>query len=484
MIRRVTLFLLASICTLCAEWRSVGNVGAVVRQPDGVELRSPNVIAKVTAVGDLGFRVRVASGGQFSNDISWALDPKFSPAPVQIDTQETNEYITLKIPSGRVVITRSPMRLAFYDNQNTLINEDAEPMAFDGNSFRVTKRLPVGERYYGLGDKTSLVLNDRAFTLWNTDEYGWEESSDPLYKAIPFFMAMNQGRGYGIFLDNTWRSYFDFGKERHDELTFGAEGGEINYYFYFGPEPKRVLASYTAMTGHMPMPPLWTFGYQQSRYSYYPESQVRELVNTFRQHTIPLDAVYLDIDYQDRNRPFTVDPQRFPNFAGMVQDLRKQGVSTVVINDLHIAKADYPPYNSGTQQDVFIHNRDGSQFVGVVWPGPSVFPDFTLTRARQWWGALYAEFVRDGVRGIWNDMNEPSVFQVPSKTMPLDTVHRLDDGSTLPHLAAHNILGLENARAVELAVAQDHAHEAQIVRARGVQATATHEELGLLFHLK
>src|SRR5947209_11146864 len=201
------------------------------------------------------------------------------------------------------------------------------------------------------------------------------------------------------------------------------------------------------MTGHTPLPPLWTLGFQQSRYSYYPEQQVRDLVSTFRQHNIPLDAIYLDIDYQQENKPFTINRERFPNFEGMVRDLRKQGVSTIVINDLHVAQADYPPYNSGTKEDVFIHNADGSQFVGVVWPGPSVFPDFTLTRARDWWGRQYADFVNMGIRGIWNDMNEPSVFQVPSKTMPLETVHRLDDGTTLPHLAAHNILGQQNSRA-------------------------------------
>src|SRR5437764_11343063 len=150
-------------------------------------------------------------------------------------------------------------------------------MAFDGGSFRVTRKMPEKELYFGLGDKTSLNLRDRAFTLWNTDAYGWQESTDPLYKAIPFFLAMRHGRAYGIFLDNTYRTYFDFGKESRDSYAFGSDGGQLDYYFFYGPDPKRVVQDFTALVGRMPLPALFTLGYQQSRYTYYPESQVREL---------------------------------------------------------------------------------------------------------------------------------------------------------------------------------------------------------------
>ncbi|MEO8727642.1 MAG: glycoside hydrolase family 31 protein [Acidobacteriaceae bacterium] len=438
--------------TAFADWHALGNVTAVAPLPNGVELSAGQARVRITALDSSTVRVRVAADGAFPKDSSWALDPAYLPSDPQVHVTQTPDAITLDLPAlNHVRITKSPLRIAFLDAQNNLLSEDdaREPMAFNGPEFRVTKSSPPNdsELYFGLGDKTSLILNNRAFTLWNTDAFGWQESTDPLYKAIPFFIALRNGRAYGIFMDNAWRSSFDFGKGRHDAISFGAEGGQLNYYFFFGPSPKQVLTAYTNLTGKTPLPPLWSLGYQQCRYSYYPESRVREIARTFRDKKIPADVIYLDIDYQDQYRPFTINRAYFPHFESMIKDLRSEGFSTIVITDLHVAKADYPPYNSGSAQDVFMKNPDGSQYVGTVWPGPSVFPDFTLTRAREWWGSLYKDFVAMGVRGFWNDMNEPSVFDVPGKTMPLDIPSRLDNGTTIPHLAAHNVIGMENSRA-------------------------------------
>jgi alpha-glucosidase len=204
------------------------------------------------------------------------------------------------------------------------------------------------------------------------------------------------------------------------------------------------------MTGRSPLPPLWSLGYQQCRYSYYPESRAREIVSMLRQKKIPADAIYFDIDYQQGNAPFTVNREYFPTFEKMIADFRAQGVHTILITDLHIKKDPghgYVPYDSGMRNDVFVKNPDGSVYVGKVWPGDSVFPDFTLTHVRDWWGSLYKDFVRMGAAGFWNDMNEPSIFERADKTMPLDTVHRLDDGTKLDHRAIHNVFGMENARA-------------------------------------
>jgi alpha-glucosidase len=311
--------------------------------------------------------------------------------------------------------------------------------------------MPIDENYYGLGDKAGpMNRRNRAFTNWNTDEFGWQESTDPLYKTIPFFIGLRKGLAYGVFFDNTYRSVFDFGKESPDFFSFGAEGGELNYYFIAGPEPKKIIEEYTAMTGRSPLPPLWTLGYQQSRYSYYPESRAREIVKTLRDKKIPADAIYFDIDYQRGNAPFTINREYFPTFEKMISDFRAQGMHTILITDLHIKKDPnhgYAPYDSGMKDDVFVKNPDGSTYVGVVWPGPSVFPDFTLSRVRDWWGGLYKDFAGMGAAGFWNDMNEPSLFERADKTMPLDIVHRLDDGTTLDHRAIHNVFGMQNVRA-------------------------------------
>ncbi|MFI5361894.1 MAG: TIM-barrel domain-containing protein [Elusimicrobiota bacterium] len=315
---------------------------------------------------------------------------------------------------------------------------------------RVWKKMPEDEWYFGLGDKAGpMNRRGRAFSLWNTDAYGWQESTDPLYKSIPFFIGLRRGSAYGIFFDNAYRSSFDFGSQTDGVLSFGADGGELDYYFLAGPEPRKVVEEYASLTGLMPLPPLWALGYQQCRFSYYPESRVREVAKTFRDKRIPADALYLDIDYQDGYRPFTVNRSYFPGFERLIKDLRAEGFHTIAITDLHVAHAPgigYAPFETGTLLDAFVKNPDGSVFVGRVWPGDSVFPDFTLARVRDWWGGLYKDFVGMGVAGFWNDMNEPAVFNA-SKTMPLDVVHRLDDGSTLDHRAVHNVFGMQNARA-------------------------------------
>src|SRR5271167_1011735 len=253
---------------------------------------------------------------------------------------------------------------------------------------------------------------------------------------------------------NTWLTWFDFGKRERNAYFFGAEGGPLNYYVIYGPTPKEVVEGYIYLTGTPPLPPLWALGFQQSRYSYTPESQLREVANRLRADKIPSDVLYLDIDYQYRNRPFTVDPVTFPNFPGLVSDLRKQHFKLVLITDLHIAhipNQGYMPYDTGHAGDHFVKNADGSEFVGVVWPGPAVFPDFTRAQTRQWWGNLYKQFVQDGVAGFWNDMNEPAVFDGPAKTMPLNAVHRIEEPGfttrTASHSEIHNILVMENERA-------------------------------------
>jgi alpha-glucosidase len=258
----------------------------------------------------------------------------------------------------------------------------------------------------------------------------------------------------GVLLDNTWRSSFDFGRSVNGVYSFGSEAGPIDYYVLYGPDPKHVLNTYATLTGTAPLPPLWALGYQQSRYSYETEARVREVAAKFRADKIPADALYLDIDYQINNRPFTVDPAKFPHFTDMLSDLKKENMRVVAITDLHIARlpdAEYKPYDSGIAGDHFVKNPDGSVFVGQVWPGPSVFPDFTRQSTRAWWGTLYQEFVADGLAGFWNDMNEPSVFETPTKTMPDNVQHRIDEPGfakrTASHREIHDVFGMENSRA-------------------------------------
>lgn len=448
----LTVLLLLLAGATCAQgWQHLGAVQRMEKLKDGVELSSGRAKIRITAFNDATVRIRVAPQGSFGKDFSWAVIAATQVPAVSI--VENKNEITMTAGKARVVVQKSPLLIRFADSAGNFLvaDEPSLPMAFDGPRVRVWKQMPADENYYGLGDKTGpMNRRNRAFTMWNSDVFGWSESTDPMYKDIPFFMGLRKGRAWGVFFDNTYRSSFDFGKESPDYFSFGAEGGELNYYFFAGPAPRDVVQQYTGLVGRAPLPPLWSLGYQQSRYSYYPEARVREIASTLRKNRIPADVIYLDIDYQQDNAPFTINRELFPHFEQMIADLRTQGFRVVTITDLHIKKDPghgYLPYDSGVRDDVFAKNPDGSVFVGVVWPGQSVFPDFTLTRVRDWWGTLYKDFVNMGVAGFWNDMNEPALFERADKTMPLNVVNRLDDGSAVDQGAIHNVYGMENVRA-------------------------------------
>jgi alpha-glucosidase len=335
-----------------------------------------------------------------------------------------------------------------------VLRQDVEPLRFEGNGFHLSESMPADEHYFGLGDKTGAFDHrGAAFRLWNTDAYGWQESTDPLYKSIPFYLTYRAGVSLGVLVDNTWPSSFDFGKTLGDITQYRAEGGPVDMYVLYGPSAKEVLKSYAWLTGPTPLPPLWTLGFQQSRYSYMTQAEVMRVADRLRKDRIPSDAVYLDIDYQEKNRPFTIDRKAFPDLPEMVKKLHAEQFHVVAITDLHIADLPgkkYSPYDSGEASDEFVKNVDGTTYVGKVWPGPSVFPDFTRAQARAWWGTLYTDFTQMGIDGFWNDMNEPSVFNA-QLTMPCSVVHRIEEPGfakrTATHCEIHNVYGMENSRA-------------------------------------
>ena len=434
----------------------LGAVSASHQLPNGIEVASENGRLQITVLQDDVIRVRATRGSEFPPKYSYAVLPVpqgASAGAAKVQLREAPDRIELTTGSLEVRVDRRNSTLSFVAADGTTIARDAAGIEWRGEAFTVTKSMPQDEHYFGLGDKAGpLDHRNQAFTMWNTDAYAWQESTDPLYKTLGFLLALRRGSSYGIFLDNTYRQHWDLGKASADEYSFGADGGEVDYYFIYGPRPKQVVSTFTALVGRVPLPPLWSLGFQQCRYSYFPEARVREVVQSFKQKRIPLDVIYLDIDYQRENRVFTVDQQRFPNFTGMIRDFAKQGVHTITITDLHIKQEPgYPPYDTGKAIDAFIKNPDGTEYAGKVWPGTSVFPDFTRKTVRDWWGSLYQEFVNDGVAGFWNDMNEPSVFEVPGKTVRVDAVDRVEEpgqrSRETTQREIHNVLGMLNSQA-------------------------------------
>jgi alpha-glucosidase len=415
------------------------------------------MLLEVLALRDNVLRVRLSSKAELPEDASWAVPAEIRHQRVAVTPDATPDTVGFHTKTLSVRIDRATLRLSTTDLEGNVLQEDAEGWhaEFHGDAFRVYKKMPSDEHYFGLGDKMGpLDRRGQSFRLWNTDAFCFQESTDPIYKSIPFFMTMRAGRSTGFLFDNTWSSNFDFGKSERNTYSFGAEGGPIDYYVFYGPDPKQVVETYAWLTGLPPLPPLWSLGFQQSRFSYETETRVREIASRLRADRIPSDVLYLDIDFQKEHRPFTVDPERFPHFEQMLSDLKREDFHVVAITDLHIARVPgtgYAPYDTGIAGDQFVKNPDGSPYIGTVWPGPSVFPEFTQKKTRDWWGSLYKQFLSEGLAGFWNDMNEPSVFLTDNLTMPDNVQHRIDEPGFRPrtttHLEIHNVYGMENSRA-------------------------------------
>src|SRR6202045_4939209 len=444
-------------CVLAAMGAPAAAADIVVRS-DGADIHSGPLFMRVTALTDDILRVRAAAAEDLPEDASWAVPAEVRGRSVHVSVRQNADGIYFQTATLAVRVERSPLRLIVSDLAGHVISSDAPTRAIDmvGSGFTLRKVLTQTEHFFGLGDKTGpLDRRGQAFTLWNTDAYRFQESTDPLYKSIPFFVAAGgPGGRYGILLDNTWRSWFDFGKQDPQTLAFGATAGPIDYYLIYGPSVHHVVERYTDLTGKPPLVPAWALGFQQSRYSYMSAAEVHRIADRLRAERIPSDVIWLDIDYQDRNRPFTTNPATFPDLPALTRELRQQGLRLVVITDLHVAAAPgqgYSPYDSGMAGDHFLKRPDGSLYVGQVWPGPSVFPDFTRRETRAWWGSLYRDFVAAGIAGLWNNMNEPSIFETPTKTMPLDTQHRIAEPGFAPrtanHAEIHYVYGMLNSRA-------------------------------------
>ncbi|WP_374172884.1 glycoside hydrolase family 31 protein [Flavobacterium tructae] len=423
---------------------------------DSVFFHTDNkVILKVTILRDSLIRFRFTTKGYFSNDFSYAVDKTQLHGYNFLELTEEEAYFQIRTSKVKCKIQKRDLRLAIYDLNDFLILEDElgfhweESYEYGGNIVKMSKSSKDGECFYGLGDKaTQMNLKGKRLENFATDQYAYQKEQDPLYKVVPFYIGLHNKVSYGIFFDNTFRTFFDFCQERRNVTSFWAEGGEMNYYFIYGPQMQDVVTTYTDLTGKPELPPLWVLGYHQCKWSYYPESKVKEITSKFRELKIPCDAIYLDIDYMEGFRCFTWNKNYFPDPKKMVAELAEDGFKTVVIIDPGIKiDKDYWVYQEALEKDYFCKRADGPYMKGKVWPGECNFPDYTNPVVREWWAGLFKELISDiGVKGVWNDMNEPAVMEVPNKTFPTDVRH-VYDGNPCSHRKAHNIYGTQMARA-------------------------------------
>ncbi|MGU8281196.1 glycoside hydrolase family 31 protein [Clostridium perfringens] len=375
--------------------------------------------------------------------------------------EEDSNFVIVKGTKVLTFVDKNTTEISFRDLEGNIINEDFQPSFKDEEGNVYISKVNDCLAYYGLGEKGGDLNKKGCYTEnFNTDDPETDDDSITYYKTIPFYVALKEEATYGIFFDNSFRSYFDMGKEMGDRIFFGAIGGQIQYYFIPGENIKEVVKNYTALTGRMEMTPLWSLGYQQCRFSYFSQEEVRELVKTFEEKDIPLDVVYLDIDYMDGFRVMTFKTPNFDDAAGLIGDLKEKGIRTITIIDPGVkVDEEYPVFKRGKEGNHFTKKLDGEMFIGAVWPGNSAFPDFSNKDCREWWKSELKKFISEhGMDGIWNDMNEPCVFNNDHKTMLETCLHNSDNG-VIEHKEFHNRYGFEMSRCSKEAQEELHPNE-------------------------
>ncbi|MVN85769.1 alpha-glucosidase [Deinococcus sp. HMF7620] len=306
---------------------------------------------------------------------------------------------------------------------------------------RLSLAAPAGAAYLGFGEKVGpLDKRGMALTFWNTDCFPHHTETDPLYVSVPFMTVLDAGRAHGVFLDEPWRLEVDVARAHPDEVRWASAGPELDVYVVSGPRPADVLRRYADLTGAAPMPPLWALGAAQSRWGYRAEADLRAVIAGYRERQLPLDSVYVDIDYLDAYKVWTVNRANFPDLKAFVREAAGQGVKLVPIVDPGVkVEAGYDVYEEAVRGDHLVRTARGEVLVGEVWPDPAVFPDFTRPEVVGWWAGRHRLFAELGIQGQWNDMNEPACFslRVPreteGKTLPYDAWH-----GTRTHLEVHN----------------------------------------------
>ena len=279
------------------------------------------------------------------------------------------------------------------------------------NQGSFTYTLAEDDIVYGLGEQIR-GINKRGwqYVSWNYDNPNHHEDTRSLYGSHNFIIVCGKVT-FGAFFDYPGKMEFDIGYTRRDTMQIKAAKNDLTVYIITGENEKDIVKQFRGIIGRSYIPPLWAFGYGQSRWGYKNEADIREVAAKYKAAGIPLDSIYLDIDYMERYKDFTVDEERFPDLKGLAADMQAEGIHLVPIIDAGVKIEDgYSVYEEGVEKNYFCKNAEGGDFVGAVWPGRVHFPDFLQPEARDWFGKKYAVLTEQGIDGFWNDMNEPAIF--------------------------------------------------------------------------
>ncbi|MGQ3722635.1 TIM-barrel domain-containing protein [Natrialba aegyptia] len=396
---------------------------------------------------------------------------------------ETANTIAIDTETITVEVAKDLFGVKFLDETGNVVNEDyldKGTSGYEDGKPYAYKKADADESFYGFGEQPELTLDQRGKKIenWNTDQYGYGNTNDYVYTSVPFFVGLTDTGAYGLFFDNPSHSVFHMADDpngsgesynsqaEEDYYYFLADGGQLTYYFAYGPAISDVLERYTDLTGTTPLPPKWAIAYHQSKWEYSPE-ELAEVPQRYREEEIPLDAMHFDIGYMDDYRVFTIQGTHREALNTLNKEVPE--LKTVAVNDPGVAvdeEADidgdgkdesYGPYLEGTENEYWTKNANGDTFYGPVWPTQdvadeptdAVWPDFSRSEVREWWADQHNVFFDAGFDGIKNDMGEPAVFQENDKydwTMPADNIHGTG-ADTMLHEEYHNMYGFDYARA-------------------------------------
>ena len=361
---------------------------------------------------------------------------------------------SLSFHSGRGYLYKfggTPFRLELSFHGKKILSTSPGIAGHNGPRTAFAFNMEKDQPFWGFGEKTGR-LNKRGTTMkmWNVDvipdhgSHSQRKDYDPAYVSIPFFITKTGGIYVGFYLHNPCETFFDMGRSDPEVYYFGSYLGSCDLYVIPGPSLNDVLKKFHDITGRPEMPPLWSLGHHQCRWSYKSIEEALAVVRNYEKNKIPLGCLWLDIDYMDGYRVFTWNKKTFGARKKFLDVLHKKGVKLVTIVDPGVKRDEkYPIYQEGRRKDLFCKTHNGLEYIGYVWPGKTAFPDFSLKATRSWWAEKIAEFVEIGVDGIWIDMNDPSTGSAERSDM-------LFQHGSAEHQYYHNQYGTMMAQATRM----------------------------------
>ncbi|MEO6356227.1 MAG: glycoside hydrolase family 31 protein [Ferruginibacter sp.] len=441
-----TIMVVATCCA--AQLKNAAKIVSYKKVQGGIEGKTATTVFDVHAYSDHIIRVRVSKNKTLSN-FSYALSDNRIPEFDNYSIKDTGNLILLSTNAINVVIEKAPyFAITFKNKAGQIINEDVKGSyfgtTFSGDKVSVYKKMQEGERFTGMGEALgNLDKKGMGITLNNTDNYKYGDPRVPMYISVPFYIGMHHQQVYGMFYNNSYKSFFNFGLSTPGFTSVTMDGGDADYFFMYDESVAKVIEHYSSLTGKMQLPPKWSIGYHQSRCSYYPQEKVAWIAETFRKKKIPLDCIVLDADYQQGYQPFRVNKQRFPDMPGLAASLAKMNIElTASVYPGVKIDSTYESYTDGLKKDVFVKYADGSLFKTEIAPLPVYLPDYTNPATRAWWVDKMKWLRDNGIHGYWNDMNEPAVA---GSYLPDNLVFNFD-GHTTNAQEAKNVYGFQMAR--------------------------------------